>query len=432
MRKALVVVAAVASLWLAPGALASGWCGNAQSPTDRLDIVTGPQIHAVVALPSDAPDTFAADAARLSDDVASIDAWWTGQDPTRVPRFDLATFPGGTCLDISFVRLPEPTAAYSVSTSAAASQTFSGVVAQLRALGFNDLYKKYYVYVDGFGSSEDDICGTGAGDFDQGGDFAAVWLRACGVPTDAVGAHELLHALGALPAGAPNYCTTVSDPFGVVDVGHPCDSPTDVLYPATYGTPLSQLVLDYNHDDYYGHSGTWPDIQDSPWLRHLDRPQEALAVAISGRGGVFSDAPGVVCAASCTTQWDQGSVVRLNASPDDGMRFVGWSGACLGRGACSVTLNAAASVTAVFGPARVAMHLSHTGKGSIACRPACKSTVAAGSPLVLTAVPAKGWKFVRWSGACKGTRTTCRLTPAAAFAAHATFAKKPAPTKKKR
>lgn len=433
MHRLLLVVAAAVSLWCAPNALASGWCGNSASSTDRPDVITGAQVHAIVALPADAPDTFAADAARIADDVNSIDAWWTGQDPTRVPRFDLAAFPGGTCLDLSFVRLPNPAAAYSVSTSAAANATFNAVVSQLSALGFSDFYKKYYVYVDGFGAVTDEICGTGAGDFAQGGDFAAVWLRACGVPTDAVGAHELLHALGALPTGAPHACTPSTDPFGSFDLGHPCDSPTDVLYPVTSGAPLSQLVLDYGHDDYYAHSGSWPDIQDSLWLRHLNVPQEQLAVAISGRGSVFSDLPGVICATSCTTQWDQGTRVMLTAVPDDRQRFVRWSGPCkVGEpDQCVVSLAAASSVTAVFGPARVPMHLSRTGRGTISCRPECASTAEAGAPLVLIAAAAKGWRFVRWSGTCKGTSKTCRLTPTAAFSAHATFAKVPVRKKKR-
>jgi len=430
MRRLLLVAVAAASLWFAPGALAAGWCGNAQSPTDRPDVVTGPQIHAIVALPIDAPDTFAADATRIADDVASIDAWWTAQDPTRVPRFDLADFPAGRCLDLSFVRLPGPSASYSVTSSSAASATFAAVVNQLEALGFVDIWKKYLVYLGGFGAPTDNVCGTGSGDFDRGESFATVWVRACGVPTDAVGAHELLHALGALPEGAPNVCTPATDPFGVVDLGHPCDSPTDILYPASSGVPLSQLVLDYNHDDYYGHSGDWDDIQDSLWLRHLNAPQEPLAVRVTGRGAVFSDVPGVLCASTCTSQWDQGSKVVLSASPIDGMRFVGWSGACTGDAECAITVQSAKRVTAAFGPERVTMHLSVKGRGRIACRPGCRPTEAAGDPIVLTAVAAKGYRFVRWSGACKGTRLACRLVPARAFSARATFAKKP--VKKKR
>jgi hypothetical protein len=113
------------------------------------------------------------------------------------------------------------------------------------------------------------------------------------------------------------------------------------------------------------------------------------------------------------------------------MRFVGWKGGgCSGAYPCTVSLAAATSVTALFGPARVAAHLSVTGKGRIACSPRCRATVAAGAPLVLTAVPAKGWRFVGWSGSCRGSRLACRLTPAAPVSAHARFAKKPV-TKKR-
>ena len=60
------------------------------------------------------------------------------------------------------------------------------------------------------------------------------------------------------------------------------------------------------------------------------------------------------------------------------------------------------------------LKLSVTGKGRIACTPACGKTIRGGEPLTLRAVPAKGFKFLRWSGACKGTELTCR--PATDFA----------------
>ena len=113
MRRRLVVLAVLgAALWAAPGAFAAGWCGTGESPADLPDIVTGPQIHAIYALPSDGPDTFATGAPLLADDIASITGWWQGQDPTRVPRFDQASFNGATCADISFVRLPDPTSSW--------------------------------------------------------------------------------------------------------------------------------------------------------------------------------------------------------------------------------------------------------------------------------------------------------------------------------
>jgi hypothetical protein len=92
VRRTLLVVVFAMSLWLAPGALAAGWCGSGETAADRADVITGRQVHAVVAVPSDGPDTFAADANRLADDVTSLLTWWQGQDPTRVPRFDQATF----------------------------------------------------------------------------------------------------------------------------------------------------------------------------------------------------------------------------------------------------------------------------------------------------------------------------------------------------
>ena len=424
MRKALFILTAAVALWLAPGALASGWCGTGETRTDRPDAVTGAQIHTIVATPSDSPDLFAADANLLADDIASMSAWWTGQDPTRVPRYDMATFPGGTCLDISYIRLSQPASAYQGDSA------FRAVATELSTNdGFADQFKDYVVYYDG-PSVLEDVCGTGAGEFDEGG-YAIVWLNGCpGIGTDAIETHELLHSLGALPAGAPNACTPATDPFGVADSGHPCDSDSDVLYPLADGRPLSQQVLDFNHDDYYAHSGSWDDIQDTIFLRHLNAPQEPLAITFSGLPGlVTSDLPGVSCTTSCTTQWDQGSTVTLAPSPGDNSRFLHWTGACVGADDCSLTLNQATALSAVFGPLKIAVKLSMSGKGAVKCSPACSSHFSAGDPLTLRAVPAQGWKFLSWGGSCKGTRVTCTPTTDFAFAVHANFKKLP-PVKK--
>ena len=65
--------------------------------------------------------------------------------------------------------------------------------------------------------------------------------------------------------------------------------------------------------------------------------------------------------------------------------------------------------------------------------PACSRSFLAGTSLTLHAVSAKGWRFARWSGACKGTRLTCTPTTNYTLSAHATFVKpKPKPKPKKR
>ena len=412
MRKVVVALTVVASLWLAPGAFAA-WCGSGETTTDRADVVTGRQVHAIVALPADAPDTFADNANALADDVTSMVSWWQGQDFSRIPNFDQADFPGGRCLDISLVRLPDPTARYAGTGANAAFQTLEQ---QLFDAGYSNPYKKYLVYFPG-ATADADICGTGAGDIDTGPSIAVVWLTGCpDVPTDTIATHELLHALGAVPPG---------DPHCPADPAHPCDSPTDVLYPYTGGEPLSQKVLDFNHDDYYAHSQTWPDVQDSLWLHRLDEQPIPLAIAFSGGAGtVTSDVPGVDCTAACSTQWDPATVVTLDAEPAATDRFVKWTGACTGRGVCQLTLTQASSATAVYGPLRIPVHISTVGKGKVTCSPKCGATFAAGNLLSLKAVPAKGWKFAGWGGACKGVRTMCAPATDYSVAVTARFKKK--------
>jgi hypothetical protein len=410
VRRLVFLGVVVAALWLAPGAFAQGWCGSGETAADRPDVVTAQQIHAVVAVPSDGADTFAADAGAVADDVSTIDSWWQGQDPTRIPRWDLAAFGASTCLDISFVRLSGTGASY---TSVGAGGAFDQVISELARTGHP--YKDYLVYYDG-PSVETDVCGTGGTRaFNSGLSFAVVWMQGCpGVPTATIAAHELLHALGAVPSGAPHACPG--------DTAHVCDSTQDIMYPTVHdGTQLSSLYLDYNHDDYYGHPGSWPDIQDSLWLHRLDVPEEALHLLLSGGGQVVSDLPGVACTSSCTTQWDQGAAVLLVASPASGQRFVRWGGACGGNGTCSLTINQPATAKAVFGPLRIPLQVTTAGRGSVSCTPRCTKLFPGGNPLTLRALPAPGWRFARWSGGCSGTRATCRPATDFALSVRASF-----------
>jgi hypothetical protein len=74
----------------------------------------------------------------------------------------------------------------------------------------------------------------------------------------------------------------------------------------------------------------------------------ALAVNKAGSGTVTSTPAGINCGATCSASFPGGASVTLTASPTAGHSFNGWSGACSGVGACSVTMDAAKSVTATF------------------------------------------------------------------------------------
>src|SRR5207237_9696424 len=73
-----------------------------------------------------------------------------------------------------------------------------------------------------------------------------------------------------------------------------------------------------------------------------------LSVRVSGSGHVTSAPPGVSCPGTCSAVFDAGSSLQLAATSDDGFDFAGWSGACSGRGACSLTMTADESVAASF------------------------------------------------------------------------------------
>ncbi len=85
----------------------------------------------------------------------------------------------------------------------------------------------------------------------------------------------------------------------------------------------------------------------------------AVSEAGAGTGTVTSTPAGISCPGTCSASFTQGTQVTLNEVPTTNNTFTGWSGACTGVGSCSVTVNAAESVTATFGPANIYADLNH-------------------------------------------------------------------------
>jgi alpha-tubulin suppressor-like RCC1 family protein len=74
-----------------------------------------------------------------------------------------------------------------------------------------------------------------------------------------------------------------------------------------------------------------------------------LAVTVAGAGIVGSSPAGLECSGgTCVGSFSTGAVVTLTATPTGGSIFEGWSGACTGTGACTVTVIGGESVTASF------------------------------------------------------------------------------------
>ena len=395
-------------------AAATAWCGAAAQADRVPNAVAGNPVHWVYLIPSDGTDSLGAVANAMQSDADQVDAWWRGQDPSRVPRNDVTAFSCGTQLDVTTVR-----STLSGSQLTPISNRFSGIVDTLERAGFSSPLTKYLVYYDG-PIDDDNICGQGGSD-SNGFGVAIVYYRSCiGVSTAAVAAHEFLHTIGAVPTGAPNECTGDN-------AAHTCDNESDLMYPAVGSGPLSAKVLDPGRNDYYGHAGTWLDTQDSAWLVRLDS-QAQLALTVSGPGSVAADVPGLQCSSSCTTTWNSGQRLALTATPAAGAKLVRWAGACSGSAGCNVTVAPGATLSALFAPATFRLTVAVTGKGAvrssgagIACRPRCSASFPSYSPVRLTASPAKGWKLRSWSGACRGSKKACTVPMSAATNARATF-----------
>lgn len=407
----------VTPLSVAAAEAATAWCGS-PSQTDRVpNVVAGNPFHWVYMIPSDAPDDLGALGSVMQSDAEQIDAWWRREDPTRVPRNDLASFPCGTQLDITTVRMNRTSAQLSPLEG-----RFSAIADALEQNDLDSSFTKYAVYYDG-PTGDANVCGQGGSD-GSGFGLAVVYYQSCvGVSTAAVAAHEFLHTIGAVPRAAPNDCEGESS-------GHTCDDRSDLMYPSIGGQGLSEKFLDPGRNDYYGHSGSWTDSQDSAWLVRLDA-QVPLAVTVSGPGSVRADVPGLLCAASCSTTWNNAQRLALTAVPSSGAKLVRWSGACSGAGACALSVGPGSTVTAQFAPASFRLAVSVTGRGSvrssrpgITCRPRCSATLPSFTPVRLTAAPAKGWKLRAWTGACGGSRLTCTVPMSGATSARAIFVRR--------
>ena len=73
-----------------------------------------------------------------------------------------------------------------------------------------------------------------------------------------------------------------------------------------------------------------------------------LTVSVTGGGTVTSNPAGISCASTCSHDFTGGSQVTLTPTPTAGWAFGSWGGACSGSGSCTVTMNAAESVTVTF------------------------------------------------------------------------------------
>lgn len=158
-----------------------------------------------------------------------------------------------------------------------------------------------------------------------------------------------------------------------------------------------------------------------------------LTVALTGTGsGKISSSPeGIECAPDCDAAFTNGTEVTLSAAADSGSRFTGWSGGpCSGTGACSVTIDGSAAVTATFEEVFYDLEVSLGGTRTgtvISLPPGIDCGIDCGEPyledtlVTLTAIPRPRSHFVGWSGPPCSQPETCLVTMVASRSLQADF-----------
>ncbi len=118
-----------------------------------------------------------------------------------------------------------------------------------------------------------------------------------------------------------------------------------------------------------------------------------------GEGGTVSVSPKL-------SAYPAGTVVKLAATPYPGWSFVRWTGALTGTNPeASLPMNSDMQVQAHFSKDAYTIDYQAIGNGQIQLKPA-KETYAFGEWVTVSAIPARKWRFVAWSGTVEGNEMT--------------------------
>ncbi len=140
-----------------------------------------------------------------------------------------------------------------------------------------------------------------------------------------------------LEANLPSTCSTGAN-YGATDSGK--------LWTCT---STNSWTLKYTPFTYPHPLRTGADLPPAPpppdTVKHYN-----LSISVSGSGNVKSEQPAISCTSDCSVSLEEVTSVTLEAIPEDGYTFAGWSNACSGTGTCSVQLTSNMTVGAIFNP----------------------------------------------------------------------------------
>lgn len=166
--------------------------------------------------------------------------------------------------------------------------------------------------------------------------------------------------------------------------------------------------------------------------------ENTLTVNKTGSGTITSSPPGIDCGNDCSESYEDGTVVTLTATADNGWGIANWSyePTCMSQDcimeqqiceldllrqmsigsretlSCQATMNQAKTVTVTFEQGGQ-LNVRKTGSGTvtsspsgICCEPDCQEFYSfsdSAATVTLIAEPAIGATFLGWGGTCSGT-----------------------------
>ena len=194
------------------------------------------------------------------------------------------------------------------------------------------------------------------------------------------------------------------------------------------GTPLIGSIADTSllasghtpDEGYFTANSMWPSYKnyttapapaDNTCYQVVTSDEYALTIIQATGGTITADPAG---------PYNYNDPVTITATPDLGYSFDGWTGDCAGQGnPCTLTMDAAKSVSATFTQIEYALTITQATGGTITADPA--GPYYYNDPVTITATAETGYSFDAWTGDCAGQGNPCTLTMDAAKSVSAYF-----------
>lgn len=215
--------------------------------------------------------------------------------------------------------------------------------------------------------------------------------------------------------------SVVSTPAGI-------DCGTDCVASFSFGSVVRLTARAEGNSHFMGWSGAC-EGQKTTCQVSINQVREVGARFVAGvdlhigllgqeEAGMVRIQDGPECDTNCVTNHPVGTRLRLEAVPVYGEAvFEGWSGACSGKGICTIDMDEDKELGATFLFTQSLLVLREgVGRGvvrseppGIDCGTECRHFFNEGQQVRLIPQPAAGSAFAGWEGDCEGSGETCLL-----------------------